>query len=51
MFDPLLTLQQGSSSDVVKELGLLGIVLSDVNVLVGLQCTGVNVVGAGSAGW
>ncbi|EIW85896.1 fungal hydrophobin [Coniophora puteana RWD-64-598 SS2] len=36
---------QGSSSAVVKELGLLGVVLSDVNVLVGLACSPIDVVG------
>jgi hypothetical protein len=34
-----------------KILGLLGIVLQDVNVLVGLTCSPISVVGVNSGSW
>ena len=39
---------QASSKDVTTLLGLLGIVLDDLNVLVGLTCSPISVVGVGS---
>ena len=35
----------------VKELGLLGIVLSNVDVLVGLTCTPITVIGTSGGSW
>ncbi|EJD00369.1 fungal hydrophobin [Fomitiporia mediterranea MF3/22] len=42
----------GKASDpaIAKELGLLGVVLQDVNVPVGVGCSPITVIGAGSAG-
>ncbi|ESK80681.1 hydrophobin 1 [Moniliophthora roreri MCA 2997] len=42
----------GSASDpaIAKELGLLGVVLQDVNAIVGITCTPVTVIGAGGSG-
>ncbi|TFK82424.1 fungal hydrophobin [Polyporus arcularius HHB13444] len=42
----------GSASDpsIAKELGLLGIVLSGLDVLVGVDCSPITVIGVGSGG-
>ncbi|KAK7041890.1 sc3 hydrophobin [Paramarasmius palmivorus] len=42
----------GDASDpaIAKDLGLLGVVVQGVNVLVGLTCTPVTVIGAGGSG-
>ena len=39
---------QASSAEATKLLGLLGIVLDDLNVLLGLSCSPISVVGVGS---
>ncbi|KIK52940.1 hypothetical protein GYMLUDRAFT_49618 [Collybiopsis luxurians FD-317 M1] len=39
-----------SDAAATKILGLLGIVLQDLNVVVGLTCSAVTVVGVGSSG-
>ncbi|KAL5514032.1 hypothetical protein ACEPAG_2793 [Sanghuangporus baumii] len=44
------SVQPAGSDSVSKELGLLGIVVQDLDVLVGLTCTPVTVIGAGSSG-
>ncbi|KAF5393175.1 hypothetical protein D9757_001292 [Collybiopsis confluens] len=44
------SVQSASSSVVGLLLGLLGIVLSDLNVDVGLTCSPISVVGVGSSG-
>jgi hypothetical protein len=44
------SVQQASDSGVGAILGLLGIVLQDLNVLVGLNCSPITVIGGGSAG-
>ena len=40
----------GSASDpgIATELGLLGVVVQDANVLVGITCTPISVIGIGS---
>ncbi|KAI0737143.1 fungal hydrophobin-domain-containing protein [Daedaleopsis nitida] len=40
--------EKASSPSATALLGLLGIVLSDLNVLVGLNCSPITVVGVGS---
>ncbi|RDX56954.1 fungal hydrophobin [Lentinus brumalis] len=42
----------GSASDpsIAKELGLLGVVLSGLDVLVGVDCSPITVIGVGSGG-
>ncbi|KAI5891620.1 fungal hydrophobin [Schizophyllum commune H4-8] len=42
--------QSASSSPVTALLGLLGIVLSDLNVLVGISCSPLTVIGVGGSG-
>ncbi|KDQ57922.1 hypothetical protein JAAARDRAFT_129727 [Jaapia argillacea MUCL 33604] len=42
------TVESASSSGVAAILGLLGIVLQDLDVLVGLTCSPLTVVGVGS---
>ncbi|KAK7023647.1 sc3 hydrophobin [Paramarasmius palmivorus] len=42
--------KSASSSPVSKLLGLLNVVLSDLNVSVGLTCSPISVLGIGSAG-
>ncbi|TFY64146.1 hypothetical protein EVG20_g6047 [Dentipellis fragilis] len=42
------SVQSASSSSASDLLGLLGIVLQDVNALVGIDCTPISVIGAGS---
>ncbi|KAL5522504.1 SC3_5 [Sanghuangporus baumii] len=44
------TVQSASSSPSSDLLGLLGIVLQDLNVLVGLTCSPISVIGIGSSG-
>ncbi|KAK7030937.1 sc3 hydrophobin [Paramarasmius palmivorus] len=44
------TVTNASDPSATKILGLLGIVLQDLNVLVGLTCTPVTVIGAGGSG-
>ena len=41
---------QASDPAVAKELGLLGIVVQGVDVLVGLTCSPITVIGVGSSG-
>ncbi|KAK7464764.1 sc3 hydrophobin [Stygiomarasmius scandens] len=41
------SVESASSSSVTKLIGLLGIVLQDVNVLVGLTCDPISVIGVG----
>ncbi|OCB87238.1 fungal hydrophobin [Sanghuangporus baumii] len=43
--------QEASSSDATSILGLLGVILHDLNVLVGLNCGALSVIGAGGSGW
>ena len=45
------SVQSASSSGVPGLLGLLGIVLQDLNVLVGLTCSPLDILGLGNAGW
>ncbi|KAL5529937.1 hypothetical protein ACEPAF_6194 [Sanghuangporus sanghuang] len=42
--------QEASSSDATSILGLLGVILHDLNVLVGLNCGALSVIGAGGSG-
>ncbi|OCB87599.1 hydrophobin-domain-containing protein [Sanghuangporus baumii] len=44
------SVQSASSEDASNMLGLLGVVLQDVNVPVGLNCIPISVIGAGSGG-
>ncbi|KIK52941.1 hypothetical protein GYMLUDRAFT_49620 [Collybiopsis luxurians FD-317 M1] len=44
------TVTEASSSAVAPILALLGIVLQDLNVLVGLTCSPITVIGVGSNG-
>ncbi|KIK67773.1 hypothetical protein GYMLUDRAFT_237980 [Collybiopsis luxurians FD-317 M1] len=44
------SVQSASSSGVGLLLGLLGIVLQDLDVLVGLDCSPITVIGVGSNG-
>ncbi|KAK1230281.1 sc3 hydrophobin, partial [Marasmius sp. AFHP31] len=44
------TVTEASDPAVGKVLGLLGIVLQDLNVLVGLTCSPVTVIGGGNGG-
>ncbi len=39
------------SDSVAKILGLLGVVVQDLNVLVGVTCTPITVIGAGGDSW
>ncbi|THU98558.1 hydrophobin-domain-containing protein [Dendrothele bispora CBS 962.96] len=41
------SIQSASSSTATSLLGLLGIILQDLNVLVGINCTPINVIGIG----
>jgi hypothetical protein len=45
------SVQQASSPTASQLLGLLGVVVSDLNVLVGITCTPVSVIGAGGNSW
>ncbi|KDQ55666.1 hypothetical protein JAAARDRAFT_195498 [Jaapia argillacea MUCL 33604] len=44
------TVESASSSGAAAILGLLGIVLQDLDVLVGLTCSPITVIGVGSGG-
>jgi hypothetical protein len=43
--------EKASDASATKILGLLGIVLQDLNVLVGLTCSPITVIGVGNSGW
>ncbi len=45
------TVEPANSPSSVVLLGLLGIVLTDLDVLVGLTCTPITVGAGGSSGW
>ena len=45
------SVQSAKSSAVGVILGLLGIVLQDLNVDVGLTCTPITIIGIGNSGW
>ncbi len=45
------SVQTAGSATVSKLLGLLGVVVGDVNALVGVTCSPITVVGAGSSSW
>ncbi|EJD01673.1 fungal hydrophobin [Fomitiporia mediterranea MF3/22] len=44
------SVQKADSSAVTGILGLLGVVIQDINALVGLTCDPISVIGLGSAG-
>lgn len=45
------TVEPATSSGVASLLGLLGIVLGDLNVDVGLSCSPIDVLGLGTSDW
>ena len=48
LFHALIGAPQASSGGASELLGLLGIVLSDLDVLLGINCTPINIIGLGS---
>jgi hypothetical protein len=45
------SVEKADSADATKILGLLGVVLQDLNVLVGITCTPISVIGVGGDSW
>lgn len=45
------SVQSAGSADASKLLGLLGVVVQDLNVLVGITCSPITVIGAGGDSW
>ena len=42
---------KASDTSIAKILGLLGVVVQDVNAIVGVTCTPITVIGAGGDSW
>jgi len=42
---------KANDASIAKLLGLLGVVVQDVNALVGVTCTPITVIGAGGNSW
>jgi len=42
---------KASDASIAKILGLLGVVVQDVNAIIGVTCTPITVIGAGGDSW
>ncbi|EEB98014.1 hypothetical protein MPER_02558 [Moniliophthora perniciosa FA553] len=41
------TVDNASNEDVAKELGLVGLVIQDLNIPIGIQCNPIDIIGIG----